>query len=677
MINFRIFKQIVIQGGSKMRSKLQEKFLFIFGSLIIITVLGLQVWNYTQSVKQVNQNEKEQTELITSFVEEKMEEQIRVANHSLMPIVNSPIAKELFAKGERDNLYDYMKNTFHDLEQNGISQLQFHTTNAHSFLRVHQPEKFDDDLSSFRKTVVDANENKQTIEGLEEGVAGYGFRVVSPMEFAGEHIGSVEVGTDFGEDFLTGLKEEIGGEFFIYSFTHEEDTFLAATLENDTFDVQENIIDSMEQSNEIKTIHSDDKRNTILLIPYTDYQGDVKGYIKSIIPRDSTIAYMNSMTINAVITGIISLVIMLAVTFYLINSITRPIRNVAHSMERVAAGDLSIDKITVRSKDEIRDLAVALNTMVDSLRATLFAVGEASDQVAASSEQLLASAEETTRASEQVSESAADSAEQTEGQLKGVHEVTVTVEEMARGMDSISQDSSELLHKTETVTNVVQTGNESVQDVNVQMSSIQESVDTLSEIIKSLNLRTNEIGNIIQFITDISEQTNLLALNAAIEAARAGDSGAGFAVVADEVRNLAEQSAQSTTQIANLIKTIQGEITNAVEAMKENASKVNEGMEKTDNVRQAFRLIESSISEVNEFTEEVAASVEQMSAGSEQIVEAIANIKEAAEINTALGHETSAASEQQMAAMEEISSSSEALAHLAMELQNEIRKFKI
>lgn len=640
-----------------------------------MTVIGLQTWNYVRAINQAYVNEQEEAELITSFINEKMSDQLNMAHSLLIPIVNSPEVQQLFAEKNRDGLYAYTKDSFIELQELGIKQFHFHTPDAKSLLRVHDPEHYGDDLSNERKTVVDANETKQTVYGLEEGTSGYGFRVVIPVEHEGNHVGTVEVGTDFGEVFLSSLKNELYGEYFIYRFSDEGYSIVEGTAESDPYHVETNVIEQLKQSDEMVTVYSTDEKYNLLLIPFKDYEGEVEGYIKSAIPRDKTISYINSLKIVGSIVTISSLLFTLGVTFFIIKSITNPIVRVSEAMSRVAKGDLTVEKVNIHTQDELGDLARSLNLMVESLRDTLFSVGEASEQVAASSEQLLASSEETTRASEQVSQSAASSAEQIENQLSNVNEITETVEEMVDGIDSIRKDSGELLEKSDMVTEVVQSGNENVQDVSLQMNSIHESVQQLSLIIENLNVRTSEIDHIVRFITDISEQTNLLALNAAIEAARAGESGRGFAVVADEVRKLAEQSAESTTQITELIYTIQNEITNAVSAMSENMKKVDEGIDKTNNVQHSFQILEKSIVEVHAFTDQVVAAVEEMAAGSENIVQAINHIKESAEINTTLSHETSAASQEQMAAMQEISSNAEALANLAMKLQDSIRKF--
>ncbi|MDL5503412.1 MAG: methyl-accepting chemotaxis protein, partial [Candidatus Methanoperedens sp.] len=133
-------------------------------------------------------------------------------------------------------------------------------------------------------------------------------------------------------------------------------------------------------------------------------------------------------------------------------------------------------------------------------------------------------------------------------------------------------------------------------DVTQKMAEIQSTVDNSATVIKQLDGKSQQIGEIIGVITNIADQTNLLALNAAIEAARAGEHGRGFAVVADEVRKLAEESRGAANQITGLIKEIQQGTNQAVVAMKHGTQTVSEGK----------KIMESTVSATNQIVKAAA-----------------------------------------------------------------------
>src|SRR5581483_6663186 len=124
-------------------------------------------------------------------------------------------------------------------------------------------------------------------------------------------------------------------------------------------------------------------------------------------------------------------------------------------------------------------------------------------------------------------------------------------------------------------------GGEVMQAAATTMEKIATATSSVSERIASLAHRSEEIGNVVNVIQEISEQTNLLALNAAIEADRAGEHGRGFAVVASEVRHLSERTKTTTEEIAGTIRSIQDETRQTLEVMDSSRTAVESGLEET------------------------------------------------------------------------------------------------
>lgn len=352
---------------------------------------------------------------------------------------------------------------------------------------------------------------------------------------------------------------------------------------------------------------------------------------------------------------ITALVLGIGLALWISRQISLPVQAVVHSMKEVAAGNLVVKPVKVRTRDEIRELAEAFNQMSGDLRTVVSDVRESSTSVAASSEQLNASAQESSSASEEIAQLVQQSAEGTEQQLRLFTEVQESMNEMASGMHSITRNSEDMLKSTESANVMTKEGNQSVTNVVNQMVKIHESVESTSKVILSLGNRSKEIQEITGFITQIAEQTNLLALNAAIEAARAGEHGKGFAVVADEVRKLAEESRKSAEQITDMIAGIQEETEHAVESMVEQNRVVEEGLQYTKETSTSFSHIEQSIEVVSNRVEEVSSSIEELHALSDQIVQAIEQVKEIAEASAAAAQEVSAGTEENVATIEEVS----------------------
>lgn len=204
------------------------------------------------------------------------------------------------------------------------------------------------------------------------------------------------------------------------------------------------------------------------------------------------------------------------IAFFIAQSISRPIALVTQSLEKVADGDLTIDQVTVKNKDEIGILATALNKMVASLSNTIQSVNDSAIQVASSSEQLTASAQQSSSATEQMAKIAQTTAEGTDKQMQSIQEVTTSVQELSASLTQVAKNSDAMLKSSEDASQATDSGAKAVDIVDEQMKQINNSFTDIAVIIQNLGEKSKEIGQITALITDISNQTNLLALNAAI-----------------------------------------------------------------------------------------------------------------------------------------------------------------
>ncbi|WP_391120896.1 methyl-accepting chemotaxis protein [Psychrobacillus sp. L3] len=391
---------------------------------------------------------------------------------------------------------------------------------------------------------------------------------------------------------------------------------------------------------------------------------------KSVKLFKSGVLFVTVLSILATIAGII-------IALVISRMISNPLIKMGKSAEQIAAGDLSANDIVIKNRDELGDLSKSFNTMSRNLRTLIQEVGSTAEQVASSAEELTASAEQTSTATQQVANNMQEVAIGVDKQVQSVEESSQTINKMSLGAQQIASNAQNVSNTAIEASKKASEGRVVINAAIQQMNSINETVNGLGSVIKGLGEHSNEIGKIIEVITEIAEQTNLLALNAAIEAARAGEHGRGFSVVADEVRKLAEQSGESAQQIFQLISTIQEETNKAVQSMESATNEVDEGIAVVNSAGQSFEQIQGSVDEVNKRIKEVSSAVQQMSAGADQMVDSMKLISEVAENSASGTQEVSAATEEQMASMEEISFAADTLSKMAEELQTLISKFKV
>ncbi len=376
------------------------------------------------------------------------------------------------------------------------------------------------------------------------------------------------------------------------------------------------------------------------------------------------------------ITTIVCVLLLLAFSYKLINSIRGALNIMAHVCEKLSSGNFVVHTEPSQRKDELGDLQRALYDMTLKIGDLLKEVSKTTEQMAAASQQLNSSSMESANAATSVAQSVADAAAVVVQQQTAVTNGTDSVASISQSVKSISQETEEVSQEADQAAKKAEAGNLVVEKSVNQIHSVEEKVRTTAQLVDELGARSQEIGAIVDTISDLAGQTNLLALNAAIEAARAGEQGRGFAVVAEEVRKLAEQSATAAQQIADLIGRIQDDTSKAVASMDSGRQAVVQGAESVEGLRQVFEEINGLVVNVAGKIESMSDSIQHVAGQSSEITNHMEQIDTGAAKVADNMQSISAATEEQSASAQEIASASDSLARQAQNVQENLQKFK-
>jgi methyl-accepting chemotaxis protein len=341
------------------------------------------------------------------------------------------------------------------------------------------------------------------------------------------------------------------------------------------------------------------------------------------------------------------------------------LKDIATTAEEIAEGDLRSD---IEPKSEKDILGNAFRKMVEGLRGMVTEIKSGSEQIVSAStgiattteqaaknnETAATAVEETTATIHEMSANIQNVAKNTQNQSDSVNQTSSSIEQMVASIQKITDTSQQLVHISQKTKDTVRLGLESVGKSVKGTDEINETITSSASTIESLGSRAEDIGKIVDVIDDIAEQTNLLALNAAIEAARAGEQGLGFAVVAEEVRRLAERSAKSTKEIAELISGIQKEAQESVKLMNKSTTMVEKGVALTRDVNDSLKAIEGSVDEVDSYARDIDAATQEQSTGSSQIATASESLKETTQEILSATEEQNTSSAQIVTTMEKM-----------------------
>ncbi len=511
---------------------------------------------------------------VQNLLQEKQQVTLRGLSLALEFLSKDPTIIDAFAKRDREKLKFILLDNYqrHIKEQYRIGQFQFHLPDATSFLRLHKPQKFGDDLSSFRKTVVQVAKRKEPIKGLEVGRAGLGLRAVYPIFKDGKYLGSVELGASF-DDVLESLTKILGVNYAVGI----DDAHFRVTKFNNNSDIvkknsenyflfsnkyYKNFLSKLQISEKPQTFVENNRHLVAFSVPLIDYSGTKIGSIVIFKDLTSSFTLLNERLNKLILTiGILASIMLVAFIFIFRMRIIKPIEKIGVFTEKLSQGDFS-QELKHKFSDEVGLLVHHLNGMKEKLK-------ELFNTVERQSEEAKRAAEEAEKAKQEVENEREYLAEKTE--------------KMLYAMEKFSEG-----------------------DLTVQLD-VENKDDAMNKLFAGFNVAVNKIKELIKHVSEVVEATASAGtqISSSAEEMAAGSS------------ELSGQASEVTAAVEEVTRTIMETTENtkrAVELSRESDEFSKEGVKKINEAKEGMEKIV-------EATNETSASVKSLTEKTEQIGE--------------------------------------------------------
>lgn len=414
-------------------------------------------------------------------------------------------------------------------------------------------------------------------------------------------------------------------------------------------------------------------------IPFKNSRDVVVGMVFAGKPAAEVNDSINRIIMIFTVCAIVFLIIAAICAFFVVNRICVVINRTSGLLAKIAEGDLTvnIDRKLLKRSDEAGVMANSLQRLIDQLSGVLGKLHHSSDVLTESSEDLKDFASSTSSATEEISRAVDDMSKGSVSQAEDVEKATLQIGQMGTAIQDIVEKVSVLHDYSQKMETSKNEADQIVGDLSASSEQTFEAVKRIERQVKLTDESVTQIQQAVALITSIAEETNLLSLNASIEAARAGEAGKGFAVVATQIQKLAEESNNSAASIADVIETLSRESKNTVDAMNRMHEIIIDQQQKLSDTETKFGELGTGITSSYEQIEEIREGSQTCDSARAVVTDIIQNLSAVSEENAAATEETTASMQELNSTMTVLAEKSEQLGDLAVQLDNELKFFKL